>query len=296
MDSVGSVVGGLLGGAAGGSSGPASVGSYYPNIFQNSQTYQNLAGNNTSNANQLQSTAIPAAFNNYQTASNNPYASAFQQGAGTAGNAYTNAGNSAIQTGQNLMPGAGQLQQYAQQVMQMGLDPQKTLYNQQRQGATDTANATNSAYGLSGPWAAGNTGQQVQNFDSNWQSQQLQRAIQALGAGTSGLQGAASLGSQANQLQTSGAADLYSGAGLPYNTAQGISNNQNVNLNDLISNVGNVNNIDSNTMSSLLQYLSQGSGYALNQNSAQQGASAAGASGGMDLGGMLDNAAMMAFL
>ena len=44
MSSITSTIGGLLGGAAGSQSGPASVGSYYPNLFQNSQSYQNLLG------------------------------------------------------------------------------------------------------------------------------------------------------------------------------------------------------------------------------------------------------------
>ena len=284
---IGSIAGGLLGGAAGGSSGPPSVGSFYPNIFQNSQTYQQDLGNQQANIGTVQSTAAPAALNNYNTASNNPYASAFQTGAGTAGQAYTNAGNNGINYGNTVGSQVSPLTGYAGQVMQMGLDPQSALYNQQLQGATDTANASNAQYGLTGPWAAGNTNQATQNFNMNWQNNQLQRAIQGLNAGSSADQAAGAIGNQAQQLQSTGAGNLYQGAGLPYNTAQSISNNQNVNLNDLISNLGNINNVDAGTMSSLLQYLGAGSGYALNANQATQNAAANGASGGMQLGGLL---------
>jgi hypothetical protein len=287
MSTITSAVGGLLGGAAGSSAGPSSVNTYYPDVGQNTQTYQNVLGNQVSNINSLQNTAAPGALNNYATASNNPFAAAFQTGAGTAGNAYTNAGNSAYGAGTSVMNSASPLQGYASQIMQMGLDPQNALYNQQLQGATDTANATNAQYGLTGPWAAGNTNQATQNFNNNWQNQQLSRAIQALGAGSGADQAAGALDTMGNTLQSTGAADLYQGAGLPYNTAQGISNNQNVNLNDLITNLGGINNIDSSTMSSLLQYLSNASGYGIQQNQGQQNATAAGASGGMDLGGLI---------
>lgn len=297
-DQIGSMAGGLLGGAIGGSGGPASVGSYYPNIFQNSQSYQGILGNQQKNIDTLQNTAAPAALNNYNTASNNPFAAAFQTGAGTAGQTYTNAGNSAISNGSSISGSAPQLQQYAQQIMQMGLDPQKNLYNQQKQGATDTSNANNSAYGLTGPWAAGNTNQAVQNFDTNWQANQLQRAIQALNSGGNAMTTAGNLGVTGNQLQTAGASDLYQGAGLPYNTAHNISENQNVDLNNLISNLGGINNIDSGTMNSLLQYLAQGSGYGIQANQGQQNAAAAGASGGEQIGSTLMQLApyAMAFL
>jgi hypothetical protein len=293
---IGSVAGSLLGGAAGASAGPASVGSVYPNAFQNSQTYMTDLGNQQNNLSTLQSTAAPAALSNYNTASSNPYASLFQTGAGNAATAYNTAGTGATNMGNTVAGYASPLASYANQVMQLGLDPQNSLYNQQLQNATDTANATNAGYGLTGPWAAGNTNQAVQSFNQNWTNQQLQRALSALSGGASADQSASSLDSQASQLQQTGAGDLYTGAGLPYNTAQGISSNQNVNLNDLINNLGGINNIDQGTMSSLLQYLAQASGYGLQANQQTNQAAAAGASGGANLGGIVGGAMSLADL
>jgi hypothetical protein len=249
-------------GSFGSSTSTPSLGSMYPNTFQNSQNYQTDVGNNQANLATLQNTAAPAAANNYAVASNNPFAAAFQTGAGTAGNAYTNAGNSAITAGQNTGNQGNQLSGYASQIMNMGLDPNNLLYNQGYSQATNAANANNAANGITGPWAAGTTNQAQQGFNTNWQASQLQNALNALSGGANAQTQAAGLQTTGNNLQTSGAGDIYTGTGLPYNTAQGISQNQNVDLNNLISNLGGINSIDSNTMSSLLQYLSQGGSYA----------------------------------
>lgn len=284
---IGSIAGGLLGGGAGAKAGPAGVGTYYPNVGQNNQNYEQLINDQMGNIKQLQGVAPSAAFSNYDTASKNPFAQAFQTGAGQAGQAYTQAGNNSIGYGQAVGGQVNPLVQGSQQVMQMGLDPQRALHDQQRQGAMDTANATNAQYGLSGPWAGHEANQAAQNFETNWQENALQRAMQGLSAGAGGINAAGNVGQQAGNLQTGGAADLYQGSGLPYNTAQGISNNQNLNLNDLISNIGGINNIDQGTMQSLLQYLDQASRYGLQQNQASNQAAGAGASGGMNIGGIL---------
>ncbi len=239
-----------------------SLGSMYPNTFQNSQNYQNDVNNNQANLGTLQTVAAPAALNNYNTASQNPYANAFQTGAGTAGQAYTNAGNSGINAGQQMNNAAGGLSGYANQVMNMGLDPNSLLYNQGYSQATNAANANNAANGITGPWAAGTTNQAQQGFNTQWQANQLQNALNALSGGANAQTAAGNLATSGNNLQDQGAGQLYTGTGLPYNTAQGISQNQNVDLNNLITNLGGINNIDSSTMSSLLQYLSGGGNYA----------------------------------
>ena len=294
MSSIGSAVGGLLGGAAGASSGPPSLGTMYPNVSQNSQTYQNLLGNNTANTTTLQNNAAPSALSVYQNALNNPGANALAQGAQTAGNMYTNAGNSGYAAGTTANNSANQLYGQANQVAQMGMDPQSTLYNQQLSAATNSANAQNAANGITGPWAAGTTNQATQNFNSNWQNQQLTRALSALsGAGTADTQ-AGSLATQGNTLQGTGASQLYQGAGLPYNAAQTITGNQSTDINNLISQLGGINGVNSDTMSSLLQYLQQAGGYALGQNTAQNQATAAGAQGGAQLGGLLTSPSSIA--
>lgn len=68
------------------------------------------------------------------------------------------------------------------QVLQTGFDPQRDLYNQQYQQNLDQQNAINAMNGVAGsPYAAGVTGQSVQNFNTNWENQQLGRQLQALG-------------------------------------------------------------------------------------------------------------------
>ena len=123
---------------------------------------------------------------------------------------------------------AGGLQQAGQQVYNTAADPQNALYNQQFQQATDQANATNSMYGLGSSGAgAGITNQAQQNFNTNWENQQLARqqsGLQAMtganqaasgilgtgyGGAQQGLGQAGTLGSQGvtglNQLQQTGA-------------------------------------------------------------------------------------------
>lgn len=291
MGSVGSAVGGLLGGAAsGGSSVAPSVGSLYPDLSQNSATYQSLLGNNSTNATSAQNTAAPAALSTFNSAYNSPYAAAYQTGAGTAGQALTNAGNQATTAGNSYMQQAPQLSAYANQVMNQGLDPQSALYNQQLSGATNSANAQNAANGVTGPWAAGTTNQATQNFNNNWQNQQLQRSLAALSGGGTALGQAGALSTLGNQLQTTGANDIYQGAGLPYNTQQSITGDQSTDINNLINQLGGINNIDSNTMNSILQYLNQGGNYALAQSAQQNQVAGAGANSGGLLGGALGDA------
>ena len=292
MSSITSTIGGLLGGAAGSQSGPASVGSYYPNLFQNSQSYQNLLGQNQTNANTLQNTAAPAAQNTFNQAYNNPYSGQLQQGAGQAGQALGQVGQQGVNAGQAQSNASSSLLPYIQQVMQQGLDPQNALFNQQQQQVRDQSNVTNAQSGLTGPYANGVVGQNLNNFDINWQNNQLQRSLSALNGAGSAVNQAGAGQTQAQQLGQTGAQDIYSGAGLPYNAANAITGNQSNDINSLISSLGGINNIDSSTMSSLLSYLSEGSGYGLQANQATNNNAANGASGGMQLGNQLGQAAM----
>jgi hypothetical protein len=287
---IGSVAGGLLGGAAGSGGGAPSLGSIYPNAFQNSQSYQGLAGNNIANANTAQSSAAPAALATFNQAQNNPYTAAFQQGAGTAGSALTGVGNQSLANSSALSGASNSLLPYMQQVMNQGADPQNALFNQQQQLVTNQSNAQNAANGITGPWAAGTTGQNLSNFDINWQNNQLNRALQALSGGGAALGQAGQGFNQAQSIGGQGAQDIYAGTGLPYNTANQITGQQNTNINDLINSLGGINNIDSGTMQSLLQYLGQAGNYALGQNQSQQNATKSGAAGGSILGGQLGGA------
>ena len=92
------------------------------------------------------------------------------------------------------------------QVLQTGFDPQSQLYNQQYQQMQDQTNAINAQNGVAGsPFAAGLSAQNSQNFNTNWQNQQLSRELQALGGYDSAASTAA--GNVAN-LQSTGTTDF----------------------------------------------------------------------------------------
>jgi len=146
---------------------------------------------------------------------NNPYAALAQQGSGAAASyAPTLAGYG--QGGAASLYGAGN------QVLGTAFDPQQALYNQLQQRTVDQSNATNSMYGLSSsPYGAGVTTQALQNFNIDWQNQQLQRQQQGIQSAGQAYSGATNLGGQA-------ATDLSTLSGLPSQTYLG-------NLNSIIS-------------------------------------------------------------
>jgi hypothetical protein len=77
----------------------------------------------------------------------------------------------------NLLGGAGA------SVLNTAFDPQSALYNRTQQQVTDQANAVNSQYGLGSSAAgAGVANQASENFNIDWQNQQLARQTQGLGA------------------------------------------------------------------------------------------------------------------
>lgn len=68
-------------------------------------------------------------------------------------------------------------------VLQTGFDPQNALYDRSFQQQQDQTNAANAMNGVAGsPFAAGLDTQANQNFNIDWQNNQLNRQIQALGA------------------------------------------------------------------------------------------------------------------
>jgi len=73
-----------------------------------------------------------------------------------------------------------QLDPYVSQIMQTGFDPQKALYNRTLQQVQDQAQAANAAAGVgTTPYGAGLTNQATENFNIDWQNQQLARQAQA---------------------------------------------------------------------------------------------------------------------
>lgn len=127
-----------------------------------------------------------AAYSGIQGLNTNPQAQ--------YGNAQATGQNLTSQ-GSQLAGQGGQLAGQALDAWQAGQDPQNALYAQQYQQNQDQANATNAQNGVAGtPYGASLTNQSDQNFNLNWQQQQLARqqtaagtASTLLGAGGSGL-------------------------------------------------------------------------------------------------------------
>lgn len=142
--------------------------------IQNLGQYTNLA-----------SSSMPFAQNTFQNLYNNPYAGGFQGAAGQAAGMGQNAAVGAYGGGANLM-GAGQnLLPGAQQIMNTAFDPQQALYNRTLAQTTDQTRAGLETRGLATtPYGAGVEAGALNNFNIDWQNQQLQR--QALGANAAG--------------------------------------------------------------------------------------------------------------
>jgi hypothetical protein len=137
-------------------------------------------------------------------------------GKGLYQGAVTGAGYGA-QTAKDVSGFSHGLIPYAQQIGQMGFDPQNALYDRTLQQVQDQQRAGQAARGISmSPYGAGLEGDATRNFNIDWQNQQLKRASDAATA----MEG---LGSSAFNLG-SGATDLAASAGrMPYDAAKGLS-------------------------------------------------------------------------
>jgi hypothetical protein len=122
------------------------------------------------------------------------------------------------------IPGLTQGMGAANAVLQQGFDPQNTLYNQQYAQQQDQQNAINAMNGVAGsPYAAGVSGQQSQNFNTQWENQKLGREESALGAYGTEQSTVASAATGANAaastLGTKGLDTQAQAAQLPYDLA-----------------------------------------------------------------------------
>ena len=158
---------------------------------------------------------------------NDPNAGLFQQGAGTAGAMGMGAGINAYNAGGGLMGAANSLTPDVSALISMGFDPQQALYNRTQQQVQDQTRAGLEARGVDmTPYGAGVEGQTMSNFNIDWQNNLLNRASQGAGAAGNLL---GQIGQGQNQgfgLQTGGAGAFLQGAGTPYQTSQGIGQNQ----------------------------------------------------------------------
>jgi hypothetical protein len=144
---------------------------------------------------------------------NNPYAQQYQQGANQTGQAGMASGAGLTGTAMGQLPNV-------QALMAMGFDPQNALYSQMQNQNQQQNAAILGQSGVAGtPYGAGVQQQANTNFNLGWENQQLGRASQAA-------QGAGSLLGSIGGATNTGLNQMQTGAGLPYNTSQGITGNQ----------------------------------------------------------------------
>jgi hypothetical protein len=144
---------------------------------------------------------------------NDPNAQGFQQGAGVASGLGQSAALGAFGMG-------GGLEQLGGQIAGTAFDPQNALYNRTLQQTQDQTRAGLEARGMDNtPYGAGVEGQALNNFNIDWQNNQLQRQI-AGGGAAGGLIG------QGAGLQAGAPGAYYGASGLPYQTSQGIGQGQ----------------------------------------------------------------------
>lgn len=290
---MGSSVGGIAGGLFGAGNTPSA-----PNL----QTYQlpNLSGAGNyysgllqTEANNPYSAYVPQAMTTFNQQFTNPYASGYQA-AGNAAGAQYGATGAADASAANAMTGAGNnAMTGANQVLQMGFDPQNALYQRTLQQLNDTVNANEANRGItSSPYGASVANTADSNFNIDWQNNQLTKAIQALGGYTSGVTGANADYSGANTLGVAGAENTSNAGALPFDTSNAITGSQNSALNQLLSIIGNQgagawNTMDANTLASYLGLGAQQSNQQANFNQlSYQDALAAAASGSSGIGGL----------
>lgn len=154
-----------------------------------------------------------------QNVVNNPFSQLYQSMANQSAGTGWNVGQGQTGAGMNLMgAGMGALP-YAQQLFQMGFDPQNQLYDRTLQQLTDQTRAGLSARGLAmTPYGAGVENKALSDFNIDWADRALGRANQgAQGAGYALNSGANAINLGQN-VSTLGLNTLTNAAGLPYNT------------------------------------------------------------------------------
>ena len=213
-------------GSHGGSSSPTQTqggnpAQYIPTAQpQMDQYYQNLIAAQYPGALSLPQSVLPELTQNVNNLRNNPYAGQQLQGAQTIAGLSPGIAASQLGGAASLYNLGNQNASLVNPLIQSGFDPQTQLYNQMYQQTLDQANAANAMSGVAGPYAAGTINNATQNFNINWQNQQLQREL-AAAQGVGGLTTSAGRGySGAADLQGLGLQTLQTGTGLPYSTYQ----------------------------------------------------------------------------
>lgn len=190
------------------------------------QQYQQQAQSTGGWAQSIPQGAIPQYQGLVAQQAANPYAAGAVGAANQVAGLGQNVGYGDLSAASNLYGGANTALGTAGQALQSGFDPQHALYNQMVQQTTDSSNANNAMYGLqNSPYGAGVANQNNQNFNINWQNQQLGRQLQALSGYDSALGAAGGAYGQAANLGDQGLSTIYDTGMLPYNTQTGINQN-----------------------------------------------------------------------
>lgn len=269
------------GGGGGGSSAPVG---YQPNNqpgVDNSFNSLYTAANNA-----------PAQFNGYNpnyanqsfnAAFNNPYSGQMVDTAQQAGNIYEQSVNPLMQSAgyfapqvQNQINAGNQAYSAGQTAYNTALDPQNALYAQQRQINDDQTRANLAASGLSTSGVGvGIQNQSDQNFNTNWQAQQLQRQIYGANALNSGVNtmnnavsGAGTTAQGMGQLYGQAAGNQGLAGATPYNAQNVMAGNQNTALTANSQNLQNYLAPGQQSIGNALQYMGQGTSAANGWNGA----------------------------
>ena len=139
---------------------------------------------------------------------NNPYAAGVQTSANAAGQQYGAVGAQGAGVATGLNAGAMTLLPYVSQVENTAMDPQSALYNRTLQQVRDQANVSNAQNGLTGsPYGAGAANSSVNNFNIDWQNNQLARQTQGISAASTGLGAVGAAGNNAQNIGATAAAN-----------------------------------------------------------------------------------------
>ena len=176
---------------------------------------------------------------------NNPYAQSYLSGAQGVGNATTGAGAALTGSALSMSPAI-------QAIMANGFDPQSSLYNysqnlnqQQNLAALAQSGIANTPYGQGVNDMANN------QFNMNWQNNQLGREATAAGA-------AGGLMNTVDQAVGQGTALMQQGNALPYGAFTGVTNNAFTGLNTAGSAGQTAAAIPQQQVQDYLAYLGQG--------------------------------------
>lgn len=236
------------------------------------------AGSALSNINDLSGMNIPGALiPQYQQVTNsllnNPFSANAMHGAGAAEGLGYNAAGGAAGAGDYLsMLGRG-ITPYAAGVMNQGFDPRGDLYNRNLFQTQQQSRAGNELRGIDNtPYGAGVENDNTRNFNMDWNSQQLQRMISSLGAGSGAMGQAGNLMNTGVQLSGQAPGFAQQAGMFPYQTFNQIGGNQMGALNSLSQAGMNATNVPQMGIQDYLAYLGAGNqAQGVNNQTAQLG-------------------------